>query len=193
MNMVRIGVLLLLLLVAGCVTNSRPVSETVDTVNADYGVYPHEYVASIKAWAQANLKDPESARYGYISRPRQEYVVENHKPVFGYSVCAQINAKNSYGGYTGNEIFWFFFRYGQLFRAQSTEGFPGTMISRGHDVNCADGPAPAGSRPVTVEDAPQAAPEQPDQDPWAEKAEAESPVVEETKSDVSESQDPDPP
>jgi hypothetical protein len=184
--MMRVGILPLLVVISGCVSNSRPVSETVDTVNADYGQYPHEYVASIKAWAQTNLKDPESARYGHISRPRQEYVVENLQALFGYSVCAAINAKNSYGGYAGSEIFWFFFRDGQLLRSQSTEGFPGTVISRGHDVNCEDGPLPAASLPSVDGNPPPAVAEEPGENPWAEETQPETSAVEEAKPDVSE-------
>lgn len=123
----------------------------VDTVNANYGSYPDEYEARIKNWSEANLKDPESVRYGRISRPREEYIFENHQPVFGYTVCASINAKNSYGGYTGQQIFWFFFRDGQIRRSQSAEGFPGMAISRWHKVNCDDGPELKQSPPVPQE------------------------------------------
>jgi hypothetical protein len=66
-------------------------------------------------------------------------MVENLKPFFGFSVCAEINAKNSYGGYVGAQTYWFLFRDGKIARAQSTIGFPGKMISRGHFVNCEDG------------------------------------------------------
>jgi hypothetical protein len=117
----------------------KPIAETVDTANADYGTYPSNYEDLVKAWASSNLKDPESARFGKISRPRKEFVVKELKPLFGYSVCAGINAKNAYGGYVGEKIFWFFFRDGKIERAQSTEGFPGRMISRGHNINCDDG------------------------------------------------------
>lgn len=128
-------------LLSACATPSKEttVAETVDTVNADYGPRPENYEALIKEWAEQNLKDPESARYGKISKPRKEFMVANLKPSFGWSVCADINAKNSYGGYTGAITHWFLIRDGKIERAQSSEGFPGRMISRGHYINCEDG------------------------------------------------------
>lgn len=135
---------LLIGLLAGCAgpqgtATDSPVSSSVDMTGADHGPYPSNYEALVKQWAQSNLKDPESARYGKISRPRKEFMVVNLKPAFGYSVCADINSKNSYGGYAGAETFWFLVRDGRIMRSQSTQGFPGRTISRGHVVNCEDG------------------------------------------------------
>ncbi|MFA5592067.1 MAG: hypothetical protein WC989_01995 [Micavibrio sp.] len=39
------------------------------------------------------LKDPESARFGQISRCKKGFVL------------GEVNAKNSFGGYTGNQLF----------------------------------------------------------------------------------------
>lgn len=122
----------------------RTVAETVDIGNANYGPYPMDYAALVKSWGTENLKDPESARYGKISKPRKEYMVANLQPFFGFSVCAVINAKNSYGGYTGSQTHWFLIRDGKIARAQNTERaiagiVPGTTISRDHPVNCNDG------------------------------------------------------
>lgn len=133
------------IVMAGCAAQAttasdRPVAETVDTANADYGQYPSNFEALVKQWASANLKDPDSVRYTRISKPRKEYMVANLKPAFGYSVCATINAKNSYGGYTGNQTYWLMIRGGKIERVQNIDsGVPGKMISRGHFVNCDDG------------------------------------------------------
>lgn len=141
----RFGTLIGLSLMAGCAAQAttasdRPVAETVDTANADYGQYPSNFEELVKQWGAANLKDPDSARYTRISKPRKEYLVANLKPAFGYSVCATINAKNSYGGYSGNQTYWFMIRDGKIERAQNIDsGFPGKVISRGHFVNCEDG------------------------------------------------------
>ena len=129
----------------GCVTqptkeSDRPIAETVDTANADYGQYPSNHVDLVKQWASANLKDPDSVRYTRISKPRKEFMVENLKPSFGYSVCATINAKNSYGGYTGNQTYWMMIQNGKVTRSQNiNSNFLGKTISRGHYVNCEDG------------------------------------------------------
>jgi len=122
-------------------TKERPISELVNMDSADFGPYPTNHDELVKAWAAANLKDPESARFGRISKPRKEWKVENLKPAYGFSVCADINSKNSYGGYAGAQTYWFFIRDGKVVRAQSTIGFPGKMISREHFVNCEDGAA----------------------------------------------------
>lgn len=129
----------LLLGVLSASTAKDAVPEPIPVEQADCGPYPSNYETLVQQWAATNLKDPESARYGRISKPRREYMIASLKPFYGYSVCADINAKNSYGGYTGSKTFWFLIRDGRIERAQSTEGFPGKMISRGHFMNCEDG------------------------------------------------------
>lgn len=124
---------------AAAQSTDRPIAESVDMSTADFGTYPENYEELIKSWATTALKDPESVRWGRMSKPRREWMVVNLKPFFGYSVCADINAKNSYGGYTGTQTFWFLIRDGKIARSQSTSGFPGKMISREHFVNCEDG------------------------------------------------------
>ncbi|MDR5772865.1 MULTISPECIES: hypothetical protein [unclassified Caballeronia] len=39
-----------------------------------------------------------------------------HRAVYGYLVCTDINAKNSYGGYTGAKRRWFLIRNGAVVR-----------------------------------------------------------------------------
>lgn len=144
--MKQIFLIAIVTLLSACATLSpeNPMAETVDTKNANYGPYPSNYEALIKAWGEENLKDPESARYGKISKPRKEFMFKESKPFFGYSICAGINAKNSYGGYTGSQPHWFLIRDGKIARSQNTEIpiagiIPGNTISRGHFVNCSDG------------------------------------------------------
>ena len=134
-----ITVVALLSLSASAQISDRPIAETVNLDSADFGKYTNNYEELVKTWGSSNLKDPESARYGRISKPRKEFMVENLKPFYGFSLCAEINAKNSYGGYVGAQTYWFMIRDGKVARAQSTSGFPGKMISRGHFVNCEDG------------------------------------------------------
>jgi hypothetical protein len=109
---------------------------------ADFGPVPVTHEEQIKQWALSALKDPESARFGRFSKPRKEWMVASQKAVFGYSVCADINAKNSYGGYTGNQRYWFFFRDDKLLRSQNTSagGMFAKKITYKHEVNCEDGP-----------------------------------------------------
>jgi len=110
-----------------------------DLEHADFGPKPENVEELIKAWAADNLKDPESARFSKLTQPRKEWMVVNLQPFYGWSVCVDITAKNSYGGYVGANTYWFLLRDGKIERGQSTVGFPGKMISRGHSVNCDDG------------------------------------------------------
>jgi hypothetical protein len=48
-------------------------------------------VDQAKASVLAQLKDPDSAKFGVAAE-------------FPEAICLQVNAKNSYGGYTGNKI-----------------------------------------------------------------------------------------
>ncbi len=61
-------------------------------------------------------------------------MIENKSPVFGYSLC--VNAKNSYGGYTGNQLHWVFIKNNQVKRIQDTTQFPYRVIFIGHDITC---------------------------------------------------------
>lgn len=74
-------------------------------------------------------------------------MVAQLRPSYGWSTCATINAKNSYGAYTGVQIWWFFIQNGKVVRSQNTSetkqvmrlAIPGTLISRGHNVSCEEG------------------------------------------------------
>jgi len=103
-------------LLAGCANEAMQRSDaaiawkkTLPESNADYGSAPKDYQGTIKAYIAANLKDPDSARYGGFADPVQGYAIvdSNRKSVvYGYSACVLVNAKNSYGGYTGNHLYW---------------------------------------------------------------------------------------
>ena len=122
----------------------------VDLVNADHGPYPANYEAVVKAWLAAKFKEPESIRYRRISKPRKEYIIENKRPFYGYSVCATVNAKNAFGGYAGYQTYWFLIRGEEIFRTSNIDAdkgisgvvnTPGNLISANHYVNCNDGDA----------------------------------------------------
>jgi hypothetical protein len=111
------------------------------TEGVEYGEYPSKYEEIVKAWFAASLKDPESARYRRISIPRQEHAITNQfrrEVVYGYSVCAAVNAKNSFGGYVGFQTTWILIRDGKVVRSQN----PDWPIYIGRPTNCDDGPEP---------------------------------------------------
>lgn len=147
-----------LLMLGGCANEAQRKDieneawrKTLPAPNADYGSYPTNYEQLIKTSFANSLKDPDSARYGRFSKPRKEQIIRNNQAIYGYSVCAPVNAKNSYGGYTGTHTHWFFIRDGQIVRSQDMDGNTasgvagnvsfGRMIYIGHFVNCEDGDA----------------------------------------------------
>ncbi len=92
-------------LLAGCA--ARPSQDEI--TNADYGEYPNSYENVIKNYMFRTLKDPDSAQYQFLNHPKNGWTVWGGKK-FGYVVCAYINAKNSYGGYTGSKLSYFMIR-----------------------------------------------------------------------------------
>lgn len=128
--------------VAGCATNAQIQDQafenykrTLPEQNADYGTYPSDYQDLIRSYMVKTLKDPDSVRYTDFTTPRKEHAIENKKAIYGYSACVLVNAKNSYGGYVGNQQYWFFFQNGKLIRSQNvTTGFK--IIYLGRPINC---------------------------------------------------------
>lgn len=89
-----------LMTLTGCVAPSqpmatKPVSAPVSTW-APFTLSPSQE-AAVKASVTGTLKDPESARFGTIAASKDGTGT--------ITVCGLVNAKNSFGGYTGNQPF----------------------------------------------------------------------------------------
>jgi len=95
MNRIYLSALPLFFL-ASC-NSSAP--QVVAQVPVTYAAYPlkQSEIADIKSKTAAKLKDPDSAKFGRISAVKSGTIVE---------VCGMLNAKNSYGGYTGTKPFY---------------------------------------------------------------------------------------
>lgn len=94
--------------------------ESLPEPTADYGEFPSDYEAIIKAYLEKTLKDPESARYGEFTKPEKDQAIANvheRRALYGYVSCVDINAKNSYGGYTGAKRTWFLIHDGKVVRS----------------------------------------------------------------------------
>lgn len=94
----------------------------------DYGDHPTNYQELIMSYYQTRLFDPLSALYRFSYEPKSvlsELCVENpqaHKANQGcYIVTFHLNAKNRYGGYTGEKQASVWIRNGRIVRA--TEPF----------------------------------------------------------------------
>lgn len=103
-------VIVLTMFIFGCTT--PPTQKQLDA--ADYGAYPDSYKEIIKNYLDRSLKDPESAKIEYIFSPRTAWNKLGGDLKFGYSVCVNVNAKNSYGGYTGFQRHYFLIKNGSV-------------------------------------------------------------------------------
>ncbi|WP_455865395.1 hypothetical protein [Pantoea agglomerans] len=113
--------------------------QSVKNINldtADVGIKPDDYQPLVEGAIRDQLKDPDSAKFSGFTTPRKEVMVDQRKFVYGYSTCVFVNAKNSYGGYTGKQLYWTFIRDNKVLRIQSTGGAYGAIIFRGRPINC---------------------------------------------------------
>lgn len=112
MNIKHIALPAAALLLSSCLSLPEKVTLSMDEIRAmDYGSYPHNYEALAKRHFAQVLLDPDSARYGTFSRPRKFLTVSERWGAragtydftyhTSYFSCVNINAKNTYGGYTG--------------------------------------------------------------------------------------------
>ena len=66
-------------------------------------------ISEVRNAVRKNLKDPSSAKFGaYRSLTYTEVETDGIRKTAGQkvmAVCGKINAKNSYGGYTGEKLF----------------------------------------------------------------------------------------
>jgi hypothetical protein len=112
---VKKNILLFLLsafILFGCAT--PPTQQEI--ASADYGVYPKDYEEIIKSYMNGILKDPMSAQYTFLGAPQIAWTSFGGRK-FGYGTCVRINAKNSFGGYTGNHLSYFLIRNGSVVTA----------------------------------------------------------------------------
>jgi hypothetical protein len=91
----KIAVLLACAMIAGCTTASQepspaPMANTKRSLTA-------EEVATVQDGVRKSLKDPNSAMFGPMTGAQEG---NDHT-----WVCGVVNAKNSFGGYTGDKPF----------------------------------------------------------------------------------------
>lgn len=117
-------------LLAGCYILPEPTIITMQEIRSlDYGRYPSDYEKIVKRHLARTLIDPNSLMLDGISKPlkfvrfeRTSSTVKTNTPITamrGYVVCARINAKNSYGGYTGWREHSYLINNGQLYEIGS--------------------------------------------------------------------------
>ena len=104
------------LLLAACTSTFDVSMQAVR--NADYGPYPKNYQQLIRQRLDGTLLDARSAQIRFTTPPRKVLRLSN-QGVQGsgragwdafYLACADVNAKNAYGGYTGWQTKMFRFK-----------------------------------------------------------------------------------
>lgn len=106
----KVLIVTLFLFLAGCA--SAPSAQ--EKAAADYGAPPTDYEKSIRDYLQTALKDPYSYDMKILFEPRKDWTAFLSKKTYGYAVCANVNAKNSFGAYGGFKLVYFLIRDDQV-------------------------------------------------------------------------------
>jgi hypothetical protein len=109
----------------GCTTVTKE-----EVATSDYGPYPSAYESEIKGKMGGTLKDPYSAIYRFGTPQKgfaQDGFARGGKKHFGWIVPFWVNAKNGYGGYTGEKLYYFMFADG---RSAEITGMINTGMAR---------------------------------------------------------------
>jgi len=107
--------------VSGCV--SAPSRQQL--AEADYGTYPENWQSIVQEYMSRRLKDPASATYAFRAMPSKMWAGGGLSgPIqFGWGFCTAINAKNSFGGYTGERNYFFLIKNSSVLSAQDSPVF----------------------------------------------------------------------
>jgi len=121
-----------LIVLAGCVP-AAPITKQ-ELASANYGapMTQAQITASARQFFDGYLKDPYSAVYHW--QPAQKGIIttsilEGRKHLAGYILDGVVNAKNSYGGYTGDEHFQLLVRDGTVIHASKEDPETGAMVT----------------------------------------------------------------
>ena len=112
------------LALAGCATQIT----TADL--AKCGTPPTRSEERTKAYVEAQLRDPESARYHFLALKRSTYrdgLIEGGGVHYGWVQEVEVNAKNGFGGYEGFQTYYVFFEGGGMPTRSSINGYLGTI------------------------------------------------------------------
>jgi hypothetical protein len=125
-------IIVCMLALAGCATQ---LSQT-EMDSADYGspISQVEAESRAKEFFNMHLKDPMSAVFSWNPiyqghmRGNSFMAAGGTKPHFGYVLDGAVNAKNSFGGYTGAQPYSILFRNGEIDRVYGPERMGSTFI-----------------------------------------------------------------
>lgn len=121
--MLKIAGLFVLLGLVGCASN--PTGEELSAANYGAEIGQSACEVKVRSVMEMYLKDPGSATYKFGVCQKAGW---NSIPImgipkqYGYELSAFINAKNSYGGYTGAKFYKFLIRDGVIIRKVQQDG-----------------------------------------------------------------------
>ncbi len=113
-------------LFCGCVTTyeSKKVALLRTASPQDWGSPPHAvHKAMEKEVLLATLKDPSSAQLKWNKLSRNVIRSRNSNPQLVWLSIVNVNAKNSFGGYTGSKQYKFAYVDGELFAISEPETY----------------------------------------------------------------------
>lgn len=94
---------LTMLVLSGCASQGPMRADGAPVSAMDAGPAPKDPAAAIQPFLHGFLKDPYSAQIKIVSGP--SFFTQKSgllgSAVYGWGICFDVNAKNSYGGYTG--------------------------------------------------------------------------------------------
>lgn len=101
-------------LLAGCVAPPPPVD--LAELERRAGPRPQNLEPEIRRWMRDQLRDPDSVRDLTIGEPYAAQCIYSsaRDSRYAWSVPADFNAKNAYGGYTGRTRYYFWFHNDRL-------------------------------------------------------------------------------
>jgi ketosteroid isomerase-like protein len=90
---------------------------SAQALTAEYGEMPIQSEEAVRQYFQKYLKDPDSVQYQEITKPERGYattvtgaILTHETRLWGWTVKATINARNSSGVYVGFKTYTFLFR-----------------------------------------------------------------------------------
>lgn len=97
-----------------------------ELASASFSPLPADIETQIKAQFSVILKDPYSAVYTF-GTPSKVYFQGPQRKMFGTAIPVSVNAKNSYGGYTGGLVYTWVWAEGNLYNATNSAKFGGIV------------------------------------------------------------------
>ncbi|MGP3038387.1 hypothetical protein [Serratia nevei] len=125
-KIVVVGAILASLAMSGCSSQQPPSQAQISS--ASYGELPKDYQEKIKNHFNSTLKDPYSAQYKFMPTFKGysqdgQWSPSGGKVTFGWVSPVLVNAKNSYGGYTGDQKYVFIFSGGEMYDVTAMSQF----------------------------------------------------------------------